>query len=78
MVLPTWVARSSVPLVGLAARLAGSPPVFTRESLAIVAEGNRRISHARAQQVLGYTSRPLDQTVSDSICWFEDEGYLNN
>ena len=73
LVLPVWVARPFVPVVGLVARLAGSPPVFTNESLAIVAEGNRAIRHDLATRELGFRPRPLKQTVEDTIRYFMND-----
>jgi dihydroflavonol-4-reductase len=69
-VLPIGLARAFVPVVGAAARLAGSPPVFTGESLAIVGEGNRKIRHDLAGRELGFRARPLPDTIRDTIQWF--------
>jgi nucleoside-diphosphate-sugar epimerase len=33
---------------------------------------NPRISRARAEQDLGYQPRPLEETVADTLRWFED------
>ena len=40
-----------------------------------------RLSHCyridRAQQELGYSARPFDQTLSESWAWFQERGYLS-
>ncbi|MDX1740103.1 MAG: hypothetical protein R3178_02375, partial [Rhodothermales bacterium] len=72
-VLPVGLAKAFAPVVGVAARLAGSPPVFTEESLAIVAEGNRNIRHDLATRELQYYPRPLAETIRDTIEWFVNE-----
>ena len=76
LVLPIWMARAVVPLVALVARVGGAPPVFTRESLAIVSESNRAIRHSRASQELGFRSRPLRETIDDTVRWFINNAYL--
>ncbi len=72
-VFPIGLARSFVPVVGAVARLAGSPPVFTGESLAIVADGNRKIRHDLATRELGFQPRSLRDTISDTVTWFLQE-----
>jgi dihydroflavonol-4-reductase len=71
LVLPQWLVLPATPLVALAARLAGTEPLFTRESLAALAACNPRISHAKAAAALGYAPRPLRATLEDTLHWFE-------
>jgi dihydroflavonol-4-reductase len=69
-VLPMWLARIGAPFVTAVSRLAGKRPLYTTAALRPL-RGNRRFSHARATRDLGYHSRPLRETVVDTLQWFE-------
>lgn len=73
--LPIWVARLGVPLLRLAAALTDSEPLYTAESLAVLATG-RPVDGAKARRELGYTARPLAETVADIYRWFAGHGDL--
>ncbi len=62
LTVPRWLAHVGVPFVGLASRARGHAPIYTRESLRALA-GNRQIRSAKAAVELGYTARPLRETV---------------
>ena len=53
----------------------GTPPVYTRATLRMLA-GNRQVSHEKASRELGYTARPLAESVGDALAWFREQGYL--
>jgi len=73
---PAWLARPAAPL-GLAwARLAGAEPIFTPESIRILATANPRIECGKARRELGYTTRPLRATLEDTCRWFREVGRL--
>ena len=74
--VPVWVARAGVPFMGLVSLLKGEPPRYTQESITILLEGNRRISHEKASRELGYRPRPLKDTLEDTIRWFREEGMI--
>jgi dihydroflavonol-4-reductase len=76
MVAPLWAARLGVPLVGLSARLKGTEPLYTGESLNAL-RNHRLVSHEKAARVLGYRPRPLNETIADTFRWFEEHGYLD-
>ena len=69
LVTPVWAARMGVPFARLAAKLTNSEPLFTRESLEVLVS-NRSISSGKARSELGYSPRPLAQTVADTLDWF--------
>lgn len=62
-----------LPLVGLQARLTGKPPVVTKTMLYPLKHGGR-VSHARAARELGYAPRPLEETIADTLAWFDEVG----
>lgn len=76
IVLPTWVARLGVPFMKAYAGLKHEHPLYTNESLDILRLSNHRISSSKAANELGFRSRPLEDTVRDTLAWFEQNGYL--
>lgn len=75
---PGWLAQAALPLVGLAARLFGTTPLYSAETLSIVIESNRHISHDKARRELDYHPRPLAQTLAETHTWLQQAGMLKN
>ncbi len=73
--VPIWLAFQSAPILGLLTRLSGNDPIYTKVSL-LALQSNRHISHAKASRELGYTHRPLSETIADTHAWFLSNGYL--
>ncbi len=73
--LPTAVARAVAAFACSYARARGSRPLLTTESVSILAS-NSCIRHDKATRELGYTPRPIAETVADTIRWFVEEGML--
>jgi dihydroflavonol-4-reductase len=70
---PMNLARASAPLITAWARLSGQRPLFTSVSLCAL-RSNPRINHQRAANELGYTPRPLQKTLVDTLQWFAEAG----
>ncbi len=73
---PLWLAKSGLPFMTLFARLTGNRPLYTKQSLLILQTGNRNIFSKKAQEVLGFSPRPLKETLRDTIHWFQKNSYL--
>ncbi len=73
--LPASWARRVARWTSLYARLSGSRPAFTEESVSILVS-NCCISHEKASRELGYTPRPIPETVADTLRWFREAGFL--
>lgn len=67
-VLPLWFARLSAPLAELYYRIRGVKPLFTRYSLYTLSSPSD-FSHERASLEMGYSPRPLTQTLEDTVEW---------
>jgi len=76
-VLPLWLARLGLPFINTYSLLTKSEPLYTSESLKIIGEGNRMISHTKAKNELGFNPRPLTQTIRDLLEYFKINGFLN-
>ncbi len=73
--LPVGLARAAAMVTPLWYRLSGTTPNLTNESLDIVF-GAAKLVHTKAHRELGFTVRPLSETVRDQMHWFAAEGYL--
>lgn len=74
-VSPMWLARGAAPFAAGWARLRGTRALFTPTSL-VALRNHQRVSSARARNELGYTARPLDDTLRDTFAWFGAQGML--
>lgn len=68
MVLPVWVAKLGAPFCELYYRLRHQVPLFTSYAIH-TAEANANFSHEKATRELGYTTRPIEETVRDMLGW---------
>lgn len=64
-----------LPLASLQARLTGKPPAINKAMLYPLKHGGH-VSHERATRELGYNPRPLEETVTDVLAWFDQVGAL--
>ena len=74
--LPIFIGTLGLPVVHLMGWIRKAEPLYTREALAAIAEGNRCISNEKAKRGLGYSVRPCEETIRDTINWFKQNGYL--
>jgi len=72
VVLPIWLARVGIPVIAATARVRGVEPLYTSESLNAL-ELTSRIDHGLAERDLGYTVRPVADTVRDTYTWLNDQ-----
>ena len=72
---PVWVAAAaSVFSLGWG-RLRGVTPKFTPAAIEAL-QSHRGISHDKATRELGYSPRPFEETVRDTMEWFRSAGML--
>ena len=67
--IPLQLARFCARFTPLYYRLSHTKPRFTPYSLETITS-NSVISNAKARRELGYTSRPLTETLADTVRWF--------
>ncbi|MFN7950471.1 MAG: NAD-dependent epimerase/dehydratase family protein [bacterium] len=72
---PLWLARAGAPFAVAWAKVSGTRPLFTEESLHALA-GNPNVSHEKATRELGYRPRPLATSVADTYGWLREAGLL--
>ena len=74
--IPFWLAEIGVPFLKAWARICRNKPLYTKESIRILQSAHPNKSSEKAQRELGYSSRPFQVTLRDTIQWFEENGYL--
>lgn len=72
---PRWMLAALARAMDVRASILGAPPLFTRAALSI-ADLGLRADAAKARRVLGFSARPIGESLADAIAWFEAEGYL--
>ena len=72
---PMWLAKVMAIFTSLYYRLTNTKPRFTKDSLRIL-RSNSFISSEKASHQLGYSHRPIRETIVDTIQWFEETGRL--
>lgn len=72
-VAPLTLARMSVPFAQTYAKLTRTRPLVTAQSMDVL-RSNRQIRREKAERELGYSPRPIEQTVADTWEWFKRTG----
>jgi len=73
--LPLWLAYAVAFITPVYYKLSGNKPVFTTYSIKTV-KSNSFISHKKASEELGYSTRPIRETIEDNIKWFKENNYF--
>ena len=69
--LPLWVAKMVSPFVEAHAKLWRKRPLFTPYSL-YTTSANGLFCHDKADRELGYSTRPIEETIADLYRWYYD------
>ncbi|MBN2472523.1 MAG: NAD-dependent epimerase/dehydratase family protein [Anaerolineae bacterium] len=75
LVLPMALGRVYAPLNTALSRLRNIPARLTAVALEELS-GNPHISHAHAARDLGFTPRPIRESIADALGWYAANGYL--
>ena len=70
-VVSPLIARIGLPFIHFWSKLTSQHPLYTGESLDILRDSSRNISHKKATDELGYNPRPLKETLEDTFDWFK-------
>jgi len=76
LVAPVFLAHMGCPFFKLYASLTSKDPLYTHQSLDILANSPKRISHTKASEVLGYQPRALKDSLSDTFNWYKENHLL--
>ena len=73
---PMWLAAVGTPFSVVWAKMTGGEPLFTMEALHALKHGSRNISHDKATRDLGYSARPLAETIRAAVEWQREAGFI--
>lgn len=73
--LPVWFVRMLLPACALWYHIRRQPPMFSRYSLYTLTE-NSIFAHSKAARELGYTVRPFEDTLRDTVNWMHENGRI--
>ena len=73
--LPQWLAYAVAFVTPVYYKLSRNKPIFTTYSLKTV-KSNSFISHKKASEELGFSPRPIRETIEDNIKWFKENNYF--
>jgi dihydroflavonol-4-reductase len=76
MVVPFFLAKIGVPFIKLFAFVKNEQPLYTFNTLEILKYSHKNISSKKATLELGYNSRPIKETLTDTLDWFNKKGML--
>jgi dihydroflavonol-4-reductase len=72
---PRALAMAGAPLAEWVAKVLGRRALWSPEAVRILG-GNGHISSTKAEHELGYRSRPMEETVGDTLEWYRRQGML--
>jgi len=74
-ILPLWFVKFTAPLAELYYKLLKQPPLFTSYSIYTL-NSNANFNHEKASEELGYTARPMKQTLTDTVEWLKNNNRI--
>jgi dihydroflavonol-4-reductase len=75
LIVPMWIAAVAAPFVSAFSMLTGNRPLFTPGSLVALRQ-HRYISSEKTRASLGYSPRPLFETITETYEWFVNAGMI--
>jgi len=73
---PISLAKIGLPFIAVWAKVSGTQPLYNYESLKTIEEGSMINDHTNARKLIDYYPRPLEETIYDSIKWFEQNNFI--
>lgn len=74
-IIPMWIAKATAPLSELYYSILKQPPLYTKYSLYTL-NSNANFSNEKAKKELGFKTRDLKETVSDTVEWLAANGRI--
>ena len=75
LILPQWFVKLTAPLAEFYYKLLRQPPLYTAYSLYTLVS-NSAFTHQKATEKLGYHTRPMEDTLRDTIAWLHQQNRL--
>lgn len=77
VLVPVSLARLACPFFQAYASITKKEPLYTFQSLNILANSPVNISNAKARKELAYSPRPLETTLRDTFDWYKENKFIN-
>jgi dihydroflavonol-4-reductase len=74
--LPLWVGWVLLPFALAGSAITKKAPFITADMLR-ASVSNAVVSHDKARREIGYTIRPLRESLTDAVQWYRERGWLN-
>ena len=74
--LPLWVGWVLLPFALAGSAVTKKEPFITADMLR-ASVSNDVVSHDKAHRELGYTVRPLRESLTDAVAWYRERGWLS-
>lgn len=75
--LPLWVGWALLPFALAGSAVTKKPPFITADMLR-ASVSNAVVSHDKARRELGYSIRPLRESLTDAVAWYRERGLLGS
>lgn len=75
--MPFWTAYLALPFASLNSKITRKRPLFTKGSLHALAVQCKEIPGALARAEIGHQTRPLDETITDTVNWLREHGKVS-
>lgn len=75
--LPINMAKGMAKLMEKASKISGKKPLMTTFAVYNL-ERNNTFDYSKAKKVLGYTTRPYEETIRDEVHWLQQEGKIKS
>lgn len=76
LVVPEVVARIGLPFISMMATIKGEHPLYTKPTLEILRTSHQNISSKKAIEKLNFSSRPIHDSLKDTIEFYKNAGIL--
>ncbi|WKY48108.1 SDR family NAD(P)-dependent oxidoreductase [Eubacteriaceae bacterium ES3] len=73
--LPIWFVKMTAPMAEVYYKIRRKPPLFTAYSIETL-QTNANFSHVKASKELGYHTRPMMDTLADTVSWLKENGRI--
>lgn len=71
-----FFARMGVPFIKIYAAIKKEHPLYTSDTIDILKLSHHNVSCKKAQKELGYTARPIEDSLLDTFDWFKQNGLI--
>ncbi len=76
MTAPVFLAKLALPFLGVYYSMFNGKSIYTSQSLNLLINSPKNISFEKAKKELGYIPRPLEQTLSDTFIWYQENKFI--